>query len=141
MKKRVVITGIGIIDPLGSNRHECFQNLINDFNPLSTIKSIETADVNLYPNITVDVCFPVDKTKCVFADTTVDKSHNYVKLAIHSVEQALKDAGNPEQNTKNVATIFNSLGTSGETRTDFSSAIINNKKRYRNEKTKMVCSK
>lgn len=130
MKHRVVITGIGIIDPLGANRHECFDNLINDFNPLSTIKSIETADVNLYPNITVDVCFPVDKTKCVYTDTTVDKSHNYVKLAIHTVEQALKDAGNPELNTKNVATIYNSLGTSGETRTDFSSAIINNKKRY-----------
>ena len=127
MKKRVAITGVGIIDPLGANKNECFNNLINDFNPMSPITKFNLTD---YPNISVNVCSPVDFSKCQYSDPSLDKSPPYIKLSMHAVEQALASAGHPEKDTTNVGVVFSSMGTSGDTRVDFSVAIEQKKKRF-----------
>ena len=39
--KRIAITGVRIIDPLGANKDECFANLINDYNLLTVDHQID----------------------------------------------------------------------------------------------------
>lgn len=123
--KRVAITGVGIIDPLGNNKNECFANLINDFDPIQTIDKFDA-----YPNIQVKISAPVDYSKLTYKDTYVDRSDGYIRMAMHAVEQALADAGHPESTSKNAAVVFSSLGTSGDTRVDFSLALEAHKKRF-----------
>lgn len=125
--KRIAITGVGIIDPLGANKEECFSNLLNDFNPVEKIKTFNIDD---YENIQIKIGAQVDVNKCQVADPGTARAEPYKKLAMHAIEQALAMAGNPERQTTNASVLFSSLGTSGDTRVNFSVAIEQRKKRY-----------
>lgn len=125
--KRIVITGIGIVDPLGHSRDECYNNLINDYN---AIKPITKIDFNNHTNLKTFIAAEVDSSKCISKDPYFRKAPQYIKQGLHVVEQALESAGHPEELSKNAAVVFSSLGTTGDTRIDFSAAVLENKKRY-----------
>lgn len=127
MNNRIVITGIGIVDPLGYNRDECYSNLINDYNP---IKPVTKIDFSKHTNLKPLVAAETDSTKCVSKDPYFRKAPSYIKQGLHVVEQALESAGHPEELSKNAAVVFSSLGTTGDTRIDFSAAVLENKKRF-----------
>ena len=47
MKKRVVITGMGIVSPLGNDVDTAFTNAINGVSGIDTITSFDTSDLKV----------------------------------------------------------------------------------------------
>lgn len=124
---RVAITGLGIVDPLGYNIDQCFDNSLNDFNP---IKPITHFDLQDYHNVKIPIAAEVDPEGCDYSDIPNDERKNlpdYVKLAVHAVGQAIKDSGN---NSNNAAVIFSSLGADHWRREAFFKTLIERKSRY-----------
>ena len=121
MTKRIAITGLGIVDPLGYSPDECFDNLVNDYDPHQDIKQY---NIDSYPNIPVTRACSVDYAKLQHRD---ERSDPYIQLATHAVEQALADS---KHTSKNAAVIFSSLGTSAPSRYSLQSAIESGKRRY-----------
>jgi len=93
--KPVCVTGFGIIDALGNNPIDCYNNYMSDKNFISEIDF--TSNINK--------CFFVDELNCVlptgFKSNNLSKSS---KFALHTVNQAMKMANVPE--TKNVGVFF-----------------------------------
>jgi len=95
---RYAITGIGIVDTLGSNPKDCWENYLNKEHYPEPVKEVHDA---------------INGVKCFYADWALDKPEGvrgptYASLekanlmALHTVHNALKDV--PESN--NVGVVF-----------------------------------
>ena len=93
-KRRVVITGIGTINPLGNNVSDSWEKLINGISGIDNITSFDTGDL--------PVTF-AGEVKNFDANEYMGKQHarkldRSGHLSIYAAEQALLDAGfNPEE--------------------------------------------
>ena len=88
-KRRVVVTGLGTINPLGNNVSDTWNNLINGVSGIDYISSFET------DNLPVKFAGEV---KNFDANDYLGKQHarkldRSGHLSIHATEEALKDAG------------------------------------------------
>ena len=102
---RLAITGIGLIDNLGSNPEECFQSYISDQSPICVDGQFTSVDTDL---LKPDMRAP--------AYASLVKAN---KLALHVVEQALTDVPHSE----NVFTIFSTLSAMNEHFSDYAMDI------------------
>jgi 3-oxoacyl-[acyl-carrier-protein] synthase II len=93
-KRRVVVTGLGTINPLGNNVSDSWENLINGKSGIDNITSFDTDDL--------PVTF-AGEVKNFDANEYMGKQHarkldRSGHLSIYAAEQALLDAGfNPEK--------------------------------------------
>lgn len=93
-KRRVVITGLGTINPLGNNVSDSWEKLINGISGIDNITSFDTGDL--------PVTF-AGEVKDFDANEYMGKQHarkldRSGHLSIYAAEQALLDAGfNPEE--------------------------------------------
>lgn len=93
-KRRVVITGLGTINPLGNNVSDSWEKLINGISGIDNITSFDTGDL--------PVTF-AGEVKNFDANEYMGKQHarkldRSGHLSIYAAEQALLDAGfNPEE--------------------------------------------
>ena len=93
-KRRVVITGLGTINPLGNNVSDSWEKLINGISGIDNITSFDTRDL--------PVTF-AGEVKDFDANEYMGKQHarkldRSGHLSIYAAEQALLDAGfNPEE--------------------------------------------
>ena len=88
-KRRVVVTGLGTINPLGNNVSDTWNNLINGVSGIDYISSFETDKL--------PVKF-AGEVKNFDANDYLGKQHarkldRSGHLSIHATEEALKDAG------------------------------------------------
>ena len=88
-KRRVVVTGLGTINPLGNNVSDTWNNLINGVSGIDYISSFETDEL--------PVKF-AGEVKNFDANDYLGKQHarkldRSGHLSIHATEEALKDAG------------------------------------------------
>lgn len=115
---RVAITGVGIVDPLGDNYKTCFDNLLNDTNPVVPITKINFEKYNnLKIRIGAELHMPSE-----------DRTPLYIRAAVHSVDQALSSAGlKPE---KNVAVVYNTLGANSNFRIDYINSLEAGKSKF-----------
>jgi 3-oxoacyl-[acyl-carrier-protein] synthase II len=93
--KPICVTGFGIIDALGNNPIDCYNNYMSDNDFIS--------DISLTPNI--KKCFFIDESNCVlppgYKANNISKSS---KFALHVVNQAMNMAN--VSDTKNVGVFF-----------------------------------
>ena len=116
--KRVAITGVGIVDALGNNYETCFENLLNDTDPIGPITKI---DFEKYKNIKVRIAAELHLP-------SEDQTSLYIRAAISSVDQALNSARLEPQ--KNVAVIYNTLGANSLFRIDYINALESGKNKF-----------
>ena len=88
-KRRVVVTGLGTINPLGNNVSDTWNNLINGISGVDYISSFETDEL--------PVTF-AGEVKNFDANDYMGKQHarkldRSGHLSIYATEEALKDAG------------------------------------------------
>ncbi len=103
-KRRVVITGLGTINPLGNNVPDTWDSLINGVSGIDTITSFDTTNL--------PVTF-AGEVKNFDANEYMGKQHarkldRSGHLSIYATEEALKDAGldNQERLGPNVGIVF-----------------------------------
>lgn len=126
--ERVAITGYGIADSLGYDIDTCFNNMLNDYDPVQECSSY---NFNSYSNVKVKKASLInpsniyDLSRCSAYST---RSLDYVKIALHSVNQALNVAN--LEPTENVAVIFNSLCSDLNPRIEFYDSLSKNKTKH-----------
>lgn len=93
-KRRVVITGMGMISAVGHHYEECWNNLLNGKSGIDKIKRFDTS---LYPTQIAGEIKDFDPLQH-FDRKTVGKLDNYTQFAIIAARQAVADAGLQEGN-------------------------------------------
>ena len=103
-KRRVVVTGLGTINPLGNNVEDTWENLVNGVSGIDSITSFDTSNL--------PVTF-AGEVKNFDANEYMGKQHarkldRSCHLSIYATEEALKDArlDNQERLGPNVGIVF-----------------------------------
>ncbi len=90
-KNRVVITGIGLVSPVGNNVADNWQSIING---KSGIVSLDDFDLNLYrSNVAGIVSGEKEGLDKVFPKQKQRKTSRFIQLAVLASFEAMKDAG------------------------------------------------
>lgn len=87
--RRVAITGIGVVSPLGSDKSEFWKNLVNG---ISGISAVESFDVSLYPSRIAGEIKDFDPTLCM-EKREAKKVDRFTQLGVSAAIQAWRDAG------------------------------------------------
>jgi 3-oxoacyl-[acyl-carrier-protein] synthase II len=116
--KRVAITGVGIVDALGNNYKTCFENLLNDTDPIGPITKI---DFEKYKNIKVRIAAELHLP-------SEDRTPLYVRAAMSSVEQAINSSGVIPN--ENVAIVYSTLGAGSVRNIDYMAALESGKNKF-----------
>lgn len=128
--KRVAITGMGLVDPLGYSPEECFNNYLSDIDP---IKKIAGYNIEDWPNLKIEIGAEVDVSGCdiehlkddVFASRGLVR---YVTMGVHTVHQALKSAG-LENPSPNGAVIYSTNTGDSDSALSFNHSLLTHKNR------------
>lgn len=108
--KRVVVTGIGTINPLGNNIQEYWANLENGVSGCELITSFDTSKFKTKFACTVKNFDPNN----YFDRKEVKKLDPYTQFAMVAVEEAMKDSGiNPEAIDLDMAGVIWASGIGG----------------------------
>lgn len=110
MKKRVVVTGIGVVTPIGNNVIEFWDSLINGRSGVGKIMKFDVSD---YPSQIAAEIKDFDETH-YFERKEARRLDNFAKYAIASCIQAVEDAGiNFENLDTNRAGVITGSGIGG----------------------------
>ncbi|MDD2292922.1 MAG: beta-ketoacyl-ACP synthase II [Bacteroidales bacterium] len=90
MERRVVITGMGVISPIGNDVQTFWNNLINGVCGIDTITNISTDDL---PVKIAGEVKDFDATKYGIDASTVRKNDRYALFALAAANQAMRQSG------------------------------------------------
>ncbi|MFN4318865.1 MAG: beta-ketoacyl-ACP synthase II [Aquificaceae bacterium] len=91
MKRRVVITGLGVVSPIGTGVEKFWSNLIAGVSGVDTIKRFDPAEIGLPVHIAAEVKdFEAEK---YFDKKDAQKVSDFIKFAVAAAEEAIKDSG------------------------------------------------
>lgn len=96
MRKRVVVTGLGIVSPLGNEVDEAFLNAINGVNAISKIEAFDTSDFKVH------IAGQVKNFDCSkYLDRKEARRQDlYSQYAVYASLKAYEDAKLSKENTK-----------------------------------------
>lgn len=89
MRKRVVVTGLGIVSPLGNDVNEAYENAINGKNCIEEIETFDTSDLKI--KIAAEVK-DFDATKHL-SRRDARRQDLYSQYAVYAAKEAMLDAG------------------------------------------------
>ena len=89
MSRRVVITGLGTINPLGNNVHEFWEGVKSNRLGISRIEDFETDDIGIKVAGTVKDFEPTD----FIEKKEARKMERFTQFAVVAANEALKDSG------------------------------------------------
>jgi len=89
MKKRVVVTGIGAVTPIGNNIPEFFDSLRNGKNGIETISRFDSSRLRCQVAAEVKGFEPLN----YFDFATMNKTDRYTQFAVAAAQQAVDDSG------------------------------------------------
>lgn len=89
MKRRVVVTGVGLVTPLGTGTEKTWKNICAGISGVDTITRFDTSD------FTVKIAAEVKdfNAEDFFDKKTAKKIDHFVQYAVVAAEMALKDSG------------------------------------------------
>ncbi len=91
MKRRVVITGLGVVSPIGTGVEKFWSNLIAGVSGVDTIKRFDPVEIGLPVHIAAEVKdFEAEK---YFDKKDAQKVSDFIKFAVAAAEEAIKDSG------------------------------------------------
>ena len=88
--RRVVVTGLGTINPLGNNVNDCWDSLINS---KSGLKNITTFDVNEYPCQIAGTISPELISEDIVSPREQRKIDRFITLGLIAAHEAFLDSG------------------------------------------------
>jgi 3-oxoacyl-[acyl-carrier-protein] synthase II len=89
MKKRVVITGLGVITPVGHSVPETWENLINGVSGVATITNFDTSEITTHIAAQIKNFKPEEH----FDAKEARKLDRFSQYAIYASREAIRDAG------------------------------------------------
>jgi len=89
MKRRVVVTGVGIISPNGIGNEVCFNHMVNG---VSGVKRVTEFDVSLFNTKIAAQARDFDPLKFGLTIEEVLRMDRYVQFAMVGTRMALEDA-------------------------------------------------
>jgi 3-oxoacyl-[acyl-carrier-protein] synthase II len=89
MKRRVVITGLGIVSPVGSSIHTAWENIKNGVSGIRTIETIDTANQSVTFGGTI-TDFEIEK---YFSSKEAKKMDTFIHYGMAAGIQAIEDSG------------------------------------------------
>ncbi|QIK69716.1 beta-ketoacyl-ACP synthase II [Erysipelothrix sp. HDW6C] len=89
MRKRVVVTGLGIVSPLGNSVEEAYTNAINGVSGVDTITSFDTSDLKVKVAAQVKN-FAADK---YLSKREIRRQDLFSQFAVYAASEAYNDAG------------------------------------------------
>jgi 3-oxoacyl-[acyl-carrier-protein] synthase II len=89
MKRRVVITGLGIVSPVGSSIHTAWENIKNGVSGIRTIETIDTANHSVTFGGTI-TDFEIEK---YFSSKEAKKMDTFIHYGMAAGIQAIEDSG------------------------------------------------
>ncbi len=87
--RRVVVTGTGVVSPVGNNREECWNNLISGVNGIAPITLFDTADFKAKLGAEVKNFDP----RQYMEKSDVLRSDRYAQFAVAAASQAVEESG------------------------------------------------
>lgn len=102
--KRVVVTGLGAVTPIGNNISDFWNNLINGKNGIDYITKFDTENLKVKVAAELKNFDPLQ----YMDKSAVRKSDDYVKYAMASTAQAMEDANLTEYNPEDLGVYFGS---------------------------------
>ena len=87
--RRVVVTGTGVVSPVGNNREECWNNLISGVNGIAPITLFDTADFKAKLGAEVKNFDP----RQYMEKSEVLRSDRYAHFAVAAASQAVEESG------------------------------------------------
>lgn len=133
MREELVITGISILNSLGSNPSEIWLNLCNNIDTFAPIKNYNPID---YPSISnITNAFEYKLTDDIIHESKNDfiKNSFFGKntiSAIYLAKQAIKNSGIDIENNKNGAVFFSTITTESAERINRVKHIISSDRKY-----------
>ena len=89
MKRRVVITGMGTVNPLGNNVEAYWQNIVNGVSGIGLIDRFDTEKFSVHFGGQVKDFDPAT----VISEKEIKKLDLYTQFAIYAAEEAMVDSG------------------------------------------------
>jgi len=89
-KRRVVVTGIGIISPNGIGKEACWKSMING---VSAVKRVTEFDVSLFNTKIAAQVRDFDPLKCGLTREEAIRMDRFVQFAVAAAKMALEDSG------------------------------------------------
>lgn len=86
---RVVVTGMGIVSPIGTSVEQFWNAAVNGVNGIDTVQSFDVSDLN--SKIAGEVK-QFDPTSFL-TNKFIDQTDRFTQLALHAAQQAIEDAG------------------------------------------------
>ena len=87
--RRVVVTGTGVVSPVGNNREECWNSLISGVNGIAPITLFDTADFKAKLGAEVKNFDP----RQYMEKSDVLRSDRYAQFAVAAASQAVEESG------------------------------------------------
>lgn len=87
--RRVVVTGTGVVSPVGNNREECWNNLISGVNGIAPITLFDTTDFKAKLGAEVKNFDP----RQYMEKSDVLRSDRYAQFAVAAASQAVEESG------------------------------------------------
>ena len=87
--RRVVVTGTGVVSPVGNNREECWNNLISGVNGIAPITLFDSADFKAKLGAEVKNFDP----RQYMEKSDVLRSDRYAQFAVAAASQAVEESG------------------------------------------------
>ena len=91
MKRRVVITGLGVVSPIGTGVEKFWSNLVAGVSGIDIIKRFDPVEIGLSVHIAGEVKdFEPEK---YFDKKDAQKVSDFIKFAVAAADEAIKDSG------------------------------------------------
>ncbi|MFN7064601.1 MAG: beta-ketoacyl-ACP synthase II [Aquificaceae bacterium] len=91
MKRRVVVTGLGVVSPVGTGVEKFWSNLVAGVSGIDIIKRFDPVELGLSVHIAGEVRdFEVER---YFDKKDAQKVSDFIKFAVGAAEEAIKDGG------------------------------------------------
>jgi len=105
---RVVVTGLGVISPIGNNSLEFQKNIINGFNGIKTISHFDTNEfkVKIAGEVNIDL---ID----YFSSKELNKIDRFTAFSIIAADEAIKNSNLNNKNNKNNIGVIIGSGIGG----------------------------
>ncbi len=88
MKKRVVITGMGIVSPLGNDVDKAYQNAIAGYNAIKVIDTFDTSDLK----VKIAACINDFTASKYLSKTEIRRQDLFSQYAVYAAWEAYHDA-------------------------------------------------
>jgi len=91
LKRRVVITGLGVVSPIGAGVEKFWSNLVAGVSGIDIIKRFDPVEIGLSVHIAGEVKdFEPEK---YFDKKDAQKVSDFIKFAVAAADEAIKDSG------------------------------------------------